>query len=70
MYGKRLMTIVMCADSIQRLGMMILLGQHGQRQDNERGLQHIRFAAETADENAPQGSYVSVKLLGLDELSL
>ena len=38
--------------------MMTLLGQHGQQQDYARGLQLIRQAAETADENAPQGAYV------------
>ncbi|OAL46050.1 HCP-like protein [Pyrenochaeta sp. DS3sAY3a] len=41
-----------------RLGMMTLLGQHGQQQDFVRGLQLIRQAASTADENAPQGAYV------------
>ncbi|KAA6411615.1 MAG: chitin synthase activator (Chs3) [Lasallia pustulata] len=41
-----------------RMGMMMLLGQHGQVQDYERGIQLIRFAAETADENAPQGAFV------------
>lgn len=41
-----------------RLGMMILLGQHGQEQDFERGLHHVEFAADTADDNAPQGAYV------------
>lgn len=39
--------------------MMILLGQHGQRQDYEKGLEYIRLAAQTCDENAPQGAYVS-----------
>lgn len=39
--------------------MMILLGQHGQRQDYEKGLEYIRQAAETCDDNAPQGAYVS-----------
>ena len=43
----------------KRLGMMILLGQHGQRQDYEKGLEYIRLAAQTCDENAPQGAYVS-----------
>lgn len=42
----------------QRLGMMTLLGQHGQALDFERGVSLIKFAAETADENAPQGAYV------------
>ena len=41
-----------------RLGMMTLLGQHGQAQDYERGLNFIFMAAQTADENAPQGAYV------------
>ncbi|PSN62830.1 HCP-like protein [Corynespora cassiicola Philippines] len=41
-----------------RLGMMTLLGQHGQQQDFARGLHLIRQAAQTADENAPQGAYV------------
>ncbi|KAL8735597.1 MAG: hypothetical protein Q9166_000766 [cf. Caloplaca sp. 2 TL-2023] len=41
-----------------RLGMMTLLGQHGQQLDYARGVDLIRKAAETADENAPQGAYV------------
>ncbi|KAL9000821.1 MAG: hypothetical protein Q9169_000575 [Polycauliona sp. 2 TL-2023] len=41
-----------------RLGMMTLLGQHGQQLDYVRGVELIRKAAETADENAPQGAYV------------
>lgn len=41
-----------------RLGMMTLLGQHGQQQDYARGIQLIKQAAATADENAPQGAYV------------
>lgn len=41
-----------------RLGMMTLLGQHGQQQDFARGIQLVRQAAVTADENAPQGAYV------------
>ncbi|KAL8659138.1 MAG: hypothetical protein Q9226_000602 [Calogaya cf. arnoldii] len=41
-----------------RLGMMTLLGQHGQQLDYVRGVALIRKAAETADENAPQGAYV------------
>jgi hypothetical protein len=41
--------------------MMILLGQHGQQQDYEKGLEYIRLAAQTCDENAPQGAYVSSK---------
>lgn len=41
-----------------RLGMMVLLGQHGQLQDYQRGLGLIFAAAQSADENAPQGAYV------------
>jgi len=44
--------------SYYRLGMMILLGQHGQRQDYQRGLECIRLAAQSCDQNAPQGAYV------------
>jgi hypothetical protein len=44
----------------QRLGMMILLGQHGQRQDFNTGLDYIRLAAQSCDQNAPQGAYVSI----------
>jgi hypothetical protein len=38
--------------------MMILLGQHGQRQDYQTGLDYIQLAAQSCDENAPQGAYV------------
>ena len=44
--------------SEQRLGMMMLLGQHGQPQDYQMGLEYIHYAAESCDENAPQGAYV------------
>lgn len=44
--------------SSYRMGMMHLLGQHGKPLDYGRGIQLIRYAAETADENAPQGAYV------------
>ncbi|KAH6721102.1 hypothetical protein BKA61DRAFT_665859 [Leptodontidium sp. MPI-SDFR-AT-0119] len=46
-----------------RLGMMTLLGQHGTPQDYRHGVDLIRFAADTADENAPQGAYVYGMLL-------
>ena len=39
---------------------MTILGQHGQALDYERGIRLIRFAAATADENAPQGAYVMI----------
>ena len=41
-----------------RMGMMALLGQHSQPQDFAKGIRMISYAAETADENAPQGAYV------------
>ncbi|PMD16670.1 HCP-like protein, partial [Hyaloscypha hepaticicola] len=49
-----------------RLGMMILLGQHGMPKDYQRGIDLVRLAAETADENAPQGAYVYGMLLARD----
>ncbi|KAH2327223.1 hypothetical protein KXW28_002178 [Aspergillus fumigatus] len=49
--------------SYYRLGMMILLGQHGQRQDYQMGLDYISLAAQSCDENAPQGAYVYGMLL-------
>ena len=45
--------------------MMTLLGQNGQQQDFAKGLQLIKHAASTADENAPQGAYVGVTDVGL-----
>lgn len=45
-------------DKGKRLGMMTLLGQHGQTLDYEKGIHLINSAAHTADENAPQGAYV------------
>ena len=42
---------------------MTLLGQHGQKQDYARGVHLIRQAAQTADENSPQGAYVYGMLL-------
>lgn len=49
-----------------RLGMMYLLGQHSYRKDYQRGLDLIRQAAETADEDAPQGAYVYGMLIARD----
>ena len=54
--------------SMYRLGMMMLLGQHGQPLDYIKGIDLIRRSAETADENAPQGAYVYGMLL-LHELT-
>jgi hypothetical protein len=45
--------------------MMTLLGQHGYKQDFARGCDLIRIAADTADENAPQGAYVSTTKFGV-----
>ena len=41
-----------------RLGMMYLMGQHGHPRDFLQGLEMIQHAADTADEDAPQGAYV------------
>lgn len=49
--------------SMYRLGMMMLLGQHGQPLDYVQGLELIRRSSETADENAPQGAYIYGMLL-------
>ncbi|CAK7208458.1 hypothetical protein SBRCBS47491_000099 [Sporothrix bragantina] len=44
--------------SSYRLGMMSLLGQHGHVKDYNAGLELIRSAADTSDEESPQGAYV------------
>ena len=44
--------------SSYRIGMMHLLGQHGKALDFARGIQLLKLAADSADENAPQGAYV------------
>ena len=49
--------------SCYRLGMMTLLGQQGQRQDYAQGIDLIKFSANCADEDAPQGAYVYGMLL-------
>lgn len=56
-------SLTLLTRSSQRLGMMTLLGQHGQKQDYARGVHLIRLAAQSADENAPQGAYVYGMLL-------
>lgn len=45
------------------MGMVYALGQLGQPQDLQRAVQLIRYAADKADDNAPQGAYVSISLL-------
>jgi TPR repeat protein len=49
-----------------RLGMMSLTGQHGQRKDFQKGLELIQAAADSADEDAPQGAYVYGMLIARD----
>ncbi len=49
-----------------RLGMMSLLGQHGFRKDYQRGLELINAAADSSDEDAPQGAYVYGMLIARD----
>ncbi|KAI5863597.1 hypothetical protein GGS23DRAFT_506361 [Durotheca rogersii] len=49
-----------------RLGMINLLGQHGQVKDIPRGLDLIHSAADTADEDAPQGAFVYGMLIARD----
>ncbi|KAI9724623.1 MAG: hypothetical protein M1828_003647 [Chrysothrix sp. TS-e1954] len=44
--------------SCYRMGMVALLGQLSQPQDVTAGVNLVRHAADTADENAPQGAYV------------
>lgn len=50
--------------ALYRIGMMSLLGQHGETKDYARGLERIHAAADSADEDAPQGSYVYGMLAG------
>jgi TPR repeat protein len=50
-----------------RMGMMLILGQQGITQDYEEGMKLLYKAAETADENAPQGAYV-LGMLQIKEL--
>ncbi|RFU78986.1 chitin synthase activator [Trichoderma arundinaceum] len=52
--------------ALYRMGMMSLLGQHGETKDYHGGLERIRAAADSADEDAPQGAYVYGMLIGRD----
>ncbi|KAF5130472.1 Chitin synthase regulatory factor 4 [Metarhizium anisopliae] len=52
--------------ALYRMGMMSLLGQHGETKDYAVGLERIRAAADSSDEDAPQGSYVYGMLVGRD----
>lgn len=49
-----------------RLGMISLMGQHNQRKDIPRGLELIHSAADTADEDAPQGAFVYGMIIARD----
>lgn len=50
--------------ALYRMGMMSLLGQHGEARDYTNGLERIHAAAESSDEDAPQGAYVYGMLVG------
>lgn len=52
--------------SLYRMGMMSLLGQHGETKDYQTGLERIQAAADSSDEDAPQGAYVYGMLIGRD----
>ncbi|KAI1090561.1 hypothetical protein F5B19DRAFT_317752 [Rostrohypoxylon terebratum] len=52
--------------AMYRLGMINLLGQRGQPKDIARGLDLIHSAADTADEDAPQGAFVYGMLIARD----
>ncbi|KAI0149017.1 hypothetical protein BJ166DRAFT_501811 [Pestalotiopsis sp. NC0098] len=52
--------------ALYRLGMINLMGQHNQRKDIARGLDLIRQAADSADEDAPQGAFVYGMLIARD----
>ncbi|KAM5341662.1 hypothetical protein ACJ41O_014693 [Fusarium nematophilum] len=52
--------------SLYRMGMMSLLGQHGETKDYSTGLERIQAAADSSDEDAPQGAYVYGMLIGRD----
>ena len=50
--------------SLYRLGMMSLLGQLGEAKDYQIGLDRIKAAADSSDEDSPQGAFVYGMLLG------
>lgn len=45
------------------MGMVYAMGQLGQQQDMQQAVQLIRYAADSADDNSPQGAYVSNLLI-------
>ncbi|KAF4447232.1 hypothetical protein F53441_9219 [Fusarium austroafricanum] len=56
--------------SLYRMGMMSLLGQHGEIEDQIAGLERIKASADSPDEDAPQGSYVYGLLIARDLLGI
>ncbi|OAA73739.1 Tetratricopeptide-like helical [Cordyceps fumosorosea ARSEF 2679] len=52
--------------ALYRMGMMSLMGQHGESKDYAGGLERIRLAAESSDEDFPQGAYVYGMLIARD----
>lgn len=50
--------------SLYRMGMMSLLGQLGEAKDYQTGLERIQAAADSADEDSPQGAFVYGMLIG------
>ncbi|CEJ82889.1 hypothetical protein VHEMI02930 [[Torrubiella] hemipterigena] len=52
--------------ALYRMGMMSLLGQHGEIRDYHAGLERLKAAANTSDEDAPQGAYIYGMLIARD----
>ncbi|KAG5949287.1 hypothetical protein E4U53_005922, partial [Claviceps sorghi] len=52
--------------ALYRMGMMSLLGQHGEPKDYVRGLERIKSAADSCDDDTPQGAYVYGMLVDRD----
>lgn len=50
--------------ALYRMGMMSLLGQLGEAKDYHTGLERIQAAADSADEDSPQGAFVYGMLVG------
>lgn len=50
--------------ALYRLGMMSLLGQLGEAKDYQTGLDRIKAAADSSDEDSPQGAFVYGMLVG------
>lgn len=50
--------------ALYRLGMMSLLGQLGEAKDYQTGLERIKAAADSSDEDSPQGAFVYGMLIG------